>query len=140
MFEGRWLRVITVVVQATVLVAFTGLILGTQWLPIVLESARAGDAGRLGWMAYWPPAWFLGLFQLILGAPQGRPVFEALAMPALAMSLVAVCVCVPRDAVAVAACAARAGVGRARRDAWALVVDGATPARMAGAPRRWTAR
>ncbi len=56
LFEGRWLRVITVVVQASVLVGLTG---------------------------------------LILGAPQGRPVFEALAMPAVAMSIVAVCVCAP---------------------------------------------
>ena len=95
LFEGRWLRVITVVMQAAVLVGLTGLILGTQWLPIVLESARAGDPGRLGWMAFWPPAWFLGLFQVILGAPQGRPVFEALAQPAMAMSMLAVCVCVP---------------------------------------------
>jgi len=95
LFEGRWLRVITVVMQAAVLVGLTGLILGTQWLPIVLESARAGDPGRLGWMAFWPPAWFLGLFQVILGAPHGRPVFEALAQPAIAMSMLAVCVCMP---------------------------------------------
>ena len=94
-FEGRWLRVITVVVQATALVALTGLILGTQWLPTVMDAARAGDPSRLGWMAYWPPAWFLGLFQLALGVPHGRPVFEFLVMPALAMSLVAVCVCLP---------------------------------------------
>jgi hypothetical protein len=95
LFEGRWLRVITVVMQAAVLVGLTGLILGTQWLPIVLESARAGDPGRLGWMAFWPPAWFLGLFQVILGAPHGRTVFVALAQPAIAMSMLAVCVCVP---------------------------------------------
>jgi hypothetical protein len=94
-FEGRWLRVITVAVQTTALVALTGLILGTQWLPVVMDAARAGDPGRLGWMVYWPPAWFLGLFQLLLGVPHGRPVFEYLAMPAVVMSLVAVCVCVP---------------------------------------------
>ncbi|MBK5295934.1 MAG: hypothetical protein JJE40_02180, partial [Vicinamibacteria bacterium] len=95
LFEGRWLRVITVVVQASVLVGLTGLILGAQWLSAVIGSARAADPDRLGWMALWPPAWFLGLFQVILGAPQGRPVFEALAMPAVAMSIVAVCVCAP---------------------------------------------
>jgi hypothetical protein len=90
LFEGRWLRVITVVVQAAVLVGLTGLVLSAQWLPVVMESARAGNPDKLGWMVYWPPAWFLGLFQVLLGVPHGRPVFEGLARPAMAMSLVAV--------------------------------------------------
>ncbi len=95
LFEGRWLRVTTVIVQASVLVGLTGLILGAQWLPVVIESARASDPGRLGWMALWPPAWFLGLFQIVLGGPLGRPVFEALALPAIATCAIAACVCAP---------------------------------------------
>ena len=94
-FEGRLLRVMTVVVQSTVVVGLTALVLAAQWLPVIAASARAGDVGRLGWMAAWPPAWFLGLFQVMLGAPQGRPVFEWLAVPAIAMLLVAVCICAP---------------------------------------------
>ena len=138
-FEGRWLRVITVVVQATALVALTGLILGTQWLPTVMEAARAGDPGRLGWMAYWPPAWFLGLFQLALGVPHGRPVFEFLAMPALAMSL----------SPCASACRSPCGCGGVRSVCWCRPRRG----RRLGArgrlrdtcppgwgARRWTAR
>ncbi len=51
LFEGRWLRVITVVVQASVLVGLTGLILGAQWLSVVIGSARAADPDRRsgGW-------------------------------------------------------------------------------------------
>ena len=133
-FEGRWLRVITVAVQATVLVALTGLILGTQWLPVVMDAARAGDPGRLGWMVFWPPAWFLGLFQVTSwSASRTSRSSRTLAMPAVVMSLrrrVRVCAA---DLVAVAPGAARAGVGRARGDAGPIVVVGATSARVAGA-------
>ena len=94
-FEGRWLRVMTVAVQSLVLVSLTGLVLGFQWGSIIGAAARAGDPDALGWMAFWPPAWFVGLYQVVLGEGPGQAVFSALMRPALGMSLVALCVCAP---------------------------------------------
>ena len=93
--DGRALRVMTVLVQALVVAGLTGLVLGTQWAPAVGAAARQGDVAVLGRMAAWPPAWFVGLYQVILGEGPGQAVFRALMWPALVMSLVAVFVCVP---------------------------------------------
>lgn len=95
LFEGRWLRVMTVVVQAVVLIAVTGLVLGFQWAGMVAPAARAADASRLSWLACWPPVWFLGLYQQVLGADLGQVVFAPMATRALGMTAVAVFVCVP---------------------------------------------
>ena len=93
--DGRALRVMTVVVQALVVAALTGLILGTQWAPVVGAAALQGDAAVLGRMAAWPPAWFVGLYQVILAEGPGQEVFSTLMRPALVMTLVALGVCVP---------------------------------------------
>jgi hypothetical protein len=95
LLEGRWLRVMTVVVQVGALVAVTGLVFGVQWADDLAAAARASDPGRLGWMAVWPPAWFLGLQQVLLGAPHGRAVFVELSRPALAAMAAAVVVALP---------------------------------------------
>ena len=93
--DGRALRVMTVVVQTLVVAALTGLILGTQWAPVVGAAALQGDAAVLGRMAAWPPAWFVGLYQVILAEGPGQEVFSALMRPALVTTLVALGVCAP---------------------------------------------
>ena len=93
--DGRALRVMTVVVQTLVVAALTGLILGTQWAPVVGAAALQGDAAVLGRMAAWPPAWFVGLYQVILAEGPGQEVFSALMGPALVTTLVALGVCAP---------------------------------------------
>ena len=94
LFGGRWLRAMTVLVQVLALVVITGLLMGIQWAGAIQNAAVSGDAGRLSWTALWPPGWFLGVYQVLLGASQGREVFMALAQPALVMMAVAVA-CVP---------------------------------------------
>jgi hypothetical protein len=94
LFGGRWLRAMTVLVQVLALVAITGLVMGIQWAGAIQNAAVSGDAGRLSWTALWPPGWFLGMYQVLLGVSQGREVFIALAQPALVMMAVAVA-CVP---------------------------------------------
>jgi hypothetical protein len=134
-FEGRWLRVMTVAVQSLVLVSLTGLLLGFQWGSIIGAAARAGDPAALGWMAFWPPGWFVGLSQVVLGKGPGQAVFSALARPALLMSLVALCVCVPatlllwRRALRVMVSAAP---GEAPGRAWSMTRS--LPAWLAGPP------
>lgn len=93
--EGRWLRVATVAVQVGVLVTITGLAFGVQWADDLGAAARAADPGRLGWMGAWPPAWFLGLQQVLLGAHHGRAVFVTLATPAVMMAAAAVAIASP---------------------------------------------
>jgi len=94
-FEGRWLRVMTVAVQSLVLVSLTALLLGFQWASVISAAARAGDPAALGWMAFWPPGWFVGLYQVVLAEGPGQAVFAALTRSALGMSLIALCVCAP---------------------------------------------
>jgi len=95
LFEGRWLRIMTVAVQAAVLAVLAGLVIGIQWSPALLAAARQGDPSLLGAVAYWPPAWFVGLYQQILGASPGRDVFAPLAERALITLGVATLVGVP---------------------------------------------
>ena len=88
LFEGRWLRVMTVAVQAAVLALLTAIVFGIQWSPVLVRAARQSDQAALGLVGWWPPAWFVGLYQDVLGAPQGQAVFESLAPRAtLAFSL-----------------------------------------------------
>lgn len=77
--EGRALRVMTVAMQVLVLVGLTGLILGIQWAPAITAAARVDDPRLLRWLVYWPPAWFVGLYQTTLGAGPGQAVFARLA-------------------------------------------------------------
>ena len=95
LFEGRWLRVMTVAVQALVLLSLTGLLLAFQWGGAIGMAARTGNPAALGQMVFWPPGWFLGLYQVILAEGPGQAVFSVLARPALGLSAIAVCVCVP---------------------------------------------
>lgn len=83
LFEGRWLRVMTVAMQAAVLGVLAGLLVGIQWSPALLAAARNADPSLLGAVAYWPPAWFVGLYQQILGVHLGSEVFGPLAAHAL---------------------------------------------------------
>lgn len=95
MFDGRWLRTMTAAVQILVLAGVTALILSFQSVATaVLTAARSG--GELPpWALYWPPAWFVGLFQRVLGVGMGEHVFAPLAGLALIAMAAAVCVCAP---------------------------------------------
>ena len=95
LFEGRWLRVMTVAMQAGVLAVLAGLLFGIQWSPALIAAARHADPSRLGAVAFWPPAWFVGLYQQVLGSDLGAEVFAPLATRALAALGAAVCVGVP---------------------------------------------
>jgi hypothetical protein len=79
LFEGRWLRVMTVGVQVSALAMLTGLVFGIQWTPALMSAARRGDPASLGGVAWWPPSWFVGVYQHLFGAAQGTAVFDALA-------------------------------------------------------------
>ena len=95
LFEGRWLRVMTVAVQSAALLMLTGLVFGIQWTPGLMAAARRGDPGGVGGIDWWPPAWFVALYQDVLGATPGREVFAALAPRALTAVAVAAAVGVP---------------------------------------------
>ena len=95
LFDGRWLRVMTVATQSAALLLVTGLVFGIQWTPGLMAAARRGDPAGVGVIGWWPPAWFVGLYQAVLGVTPGREVFAALAPRALAVVAVAAAVAVP---------------------------------------------
>jgi hypothetical protein len=95
LFAGRAARVVTTAVQVGVLGALTTIVFALQWSVALGPAVASGSMGDLGWMAAWPPLWFLGLYQVVLGAEPGALLFAALARRAAAVVALAVLVCVP---------------------------------------------
>lgn len=73
--RGSASRVVTVAVQAVVLGTLTALLIGLQWTPGWISAARAGSVDGVGWLAAWPPLWFVSLYQTWLPVDLGRVVF-----------------------------------------------------------------
>ena len=134
LFEGRWLRVMTVAVQVSALVALTGLLLGVQWSPPSWTRPRRrsrpprvdGRSGR--------PHGSSGSSNCFWRAarPSGLRGAGDAGRRDVARRRVRACAA---DPAAVASGAARAGLGRARRDAGSIaVVCAHLPARLARVP------
>jgi hypothetical protein len=75
--RGSASRVVTVAVQAVVLGTLTALLIGLQWTPGWMSAARAGNVDAVGWLAMWPPLWFVSLYQTWLPVDLGHGVFAA---------------------------------------------------------------
>ncbi len=86
----KWFRRLSVYIQLATVLALVLLFL---LLPMLLFSVTARVHGNDPWMYAFPPFWFLGLYQELIG--RGSPVFSPLAQVAVA---------------AIAACAALSGL------------------------------
>jgi hypothetical protein len=95
LFSGRAARVVTTTVQVGVLGALTTVVFTLQWTVALGSAVTSGRIDDLGWLSLWPPLWFLGLYQVLLGAEPGGPLFFALAQRAAAVLAFAVLVCAP---------------------------------------------
>lgn len=92
--QGRWLRVMTVAMQILLLVGLTALVLGVQGATTIADAARQGDVALLGWRRYWPPVWFVGLYEAIVRSGP-TPVFSALADVAVVSFVLALVAALP---------------------------------------------
>lgn len=92
--RGAALRAATALMQVSILIALmASLLLALPMANLTAGIARSGDLSALGWVAIWPPAWFLGLYQELIG--RGSPVFAVLAARAAVALVVVFLVLVP---------------------------------------------
>ena len=121
MARGAALRIMTVGVQAGVLGSLTVLAIGMQWVTAWQRAAfTGGSPDQIGWVAAWPPLWFVSLYQTLLPVELGETMFsahasKAVAMVACAAAAVPVTLLLWRRSIATMVSAATEGGARGRR-------------------------